>query len=269
MNNVELLAASLTYIEEHLEEDIKTEEVAGACFCSKSTLEKLFRQVNHISVHDYVIRRRMMTAARMLYQYPQRGILEIALRVGYSTNESFTRAFKQIWNCKPSEFRKGRRYSELYPRLTVPLENEDEYMRERKRVDISELYDLFKERKNCYFVCCDIKELMPINEISRKAGDLAILETMRRMENAAGEEDYVFRIGGDEFALLTCSEDIEYAREIAEKISNCNGHRFTYEESELPLTLHIGVARFEGARLRYDELFARLHSCIREIHRGI
>ena len=110
MKNMDLLATALSYMEEHLQEDIRTEDVAGACFCSKSTLEKLFRNVNHISVHDYVIRRRMMKAARMLFENPDVGVLEVALCYGYGTNEAFTRAFKQVWNCKPSEFRKGRRY---------------------------------------------------------------------------------------------------------------------------------------------------------------
>ena len=81
----------------------------------------------------------------------------------------------------------------------------------KKNVDISELYDLLKERKKCYFVCCDICHLIPINEISRKAGDLAILEAMKRISEAAGEEDVMFRIGGDEFVLLTNSGDEAYA----------------------------------------------------------
>ena len=91
-------------------------------------------------------------------------------------------------------------------------------MKERKSVDISELYDLFTERKNCYFVCCDIKHLVPINEISHKAGDLAILEEMKRMNAVAGPDDIVFRIGGDEFTLLTNSEDIDYARKLCDQI---------------------------------------------------
>ena len=268
MKNMDLLATALSYMEEHLQEDIRTEDVAGACFCSKSTLEKLFRNVNHISVHDYVIRRRMMKAARMLFENPDVGVLEVALCYGYGTNEAFTRAFKQVWNCKPSEFRKGRRYSELYPRITKPSEDEDIYIRRRKAMDISELYDLFKERKNCYFVCCDIKRLMPINDISRKAGDLAIIEAMKRMNDAAGEHDVVFRIGGDEFALLTDSEDITYAESVAEKIRMHNGEPIVFEEKEIPVALRIGTARFEGPHenVRYDELFAGLHTCIKEVY---
>jgi len=262
MNHIELLANALEYMENHLDKEISTEDVARNCFCSKSTLEKLFRCMNHITVHDYLIRRRMMKAARLMHDEPDKSLLDIALQYGYSSNESFTRAFKQIWNCKPSELRKQDRYSELFPRLRYPLETGDTYMKERRPVDISELYDLFSERKKCYFVCCDIKHLVPINEISHKAGDLAILEEMHRMNAAAGPNDIVFRIGGDEFTLLTDSEDITYAESIAEKIRACNGNPIHYENREIPLNLHIGVTKLDGKSVKYNELFTELHSAI-------
>ena len=93
MSKLELLATALEYVEQHLQEDLHTEDVAAACFCSKSTLEKLFRQINHISVRDYMTRRRMTKAARTLVEHPEMGILEVAVAYGYSSNEAFTRAF--------------------------------------------------------------------------------------------------------------------------------------------------------------------------------
>ncbi len=262
MGNMELLATALEYLETHLEEDLRTEDVAKACFCSKSTLEKLFKCVNGIGVHDYLVRRRMMKAARCLVSNPEQGILEIALQFGYSTNESFTRAFKQVWNCNPSEFRGNVRFTELFPRRILPSQNGDAYMNERMRVDISELYDLFVQRKDCYFICCDIQYLLKFNEISRKAGDLAILTELQRMTDAAGEEDVIFRIGADEFVLLTNSKNIAYAESVAEKIRLCNGQMVEYEGKELPLSLYVTVTKFEDKHIRYNELFSDLQKAI-------
>lgn len=260
--NIELLMASLEYMENHLSSDIRTEDVAAACFCSKSTLEKLFRCVNGITVHDYVIRRRMMLAARKLCCNQNIPILDIALEYGYSTHESFARAFEQIWNCKPSEFRKTK-FTELFPRLMAPLEEGDEYIMQRRHVDISELFDLFQERKDCYFICCDIKHMVPINEISRKAGDLAILEQIRRMTAASGEEDVVFRIGGDEFCILTASGERAYAERIAERITAENGTTFTYEDRQIPLSLYAAVVSVQSGA-RYEELFTGLHNALKD-----
>lgn len=264
MSRLVLLSNALEYMEEKLAENIRTEDIAKACFCSKSTLEKLFFDIHHMSVHDYLVRRRMMRGARLLFEDSQVSILEVALQVGYSSHEAFTRAFKQVWNCKPSQFRKQVRYTELFPRLFPPMEDGDAYMKSRKHVDISELYDLFIERKHCCFVCCDIKSLVPINEISPRAGDLAILESLHRMNGAAGEEDVVFRIGGDEFVLLTNSEDTAYAESVKEKILAENGKTFAYEGQEIPLSLYAVVTKPDIERIKYNDVFCKLHKAIQE-----
>lgn len=260
MKNLELLQAALAYVEDHLTDNIHTEDIARHCYCSKSTLEKLFRCVNRISVRDYIIRRRMVYAARALRENPSRNLLELAVLCGYHSNEAFGRAFKSVWNCNPSEFNRTYQFSELYPRLHVPMQEGDCYMRNRKQVDISELYDLFRERKDCYFVCADIRSLMPINEISRKAGDMAILEAMKRLSENAGEEDIVFRIGGDEFVILTNTTDAAEAEKIAERISVKNGESFCFEGQEIPLTLHLAVTTTTAKR--YSDLFTSLHLAI-------
>lgn len=265
MQNIELLMAALEYIEVHLSDEIKTEDVADSCFCSKSTLEKLFRSVHDISVREYMIRRRMMLAAKKISQNPEMSILDIAIEYGYSTHESFARAFEQIWNCKPSEFRK-KKFTELFPRLHVPPEKGDTYIMNRRHVDINGLYDLFQERKDCFFVLCDIKHMLSINEISKKAGDLAILEQMRRMTAASGEEDIVFRIGGDEFCILTASSEAVYAEQIADKIRQMNTQTFSYENQEIPLSLHVTTVSLKECQ-RYEEVFAGLHSAIDESKR--
>ena len=262
MQNIELLMLALEYIEVHLCDDIKTEDVAAFCFCSKSTLEKLFRNVHDISLHEYIVRRRMMLAAKKLSKEPRLSILDIALEYGYSTHESFARAFEQVWNCKPSEFRKLK-FTELFPRLNVPPAKGDNYIMQRRHVDINDLYDLFQKRKDCYFVVCDIKHMMPINDISRKAGDLAILEQMRRMTAAAGEEDIVFRIGGDEFCVLTANNESTYAGQIADRIRGMNGQTFFYEDQEIPLTLHVAVVSLKECS-RYEEVFSGLHNAIKD-----
>jgi AraC family transcriptional regulator len=264
MSKVELLSNALDYIENNIYEDITADDVAKACYCSKSYLQKIFRYVNYCSIKEYIIKRRLTKAARDLVEDQAVSILDIALKYCYRSPEAFSRAFKQAWQTNPSVFRKEARFTQLYPRQMVPIKNGDDYMSDRKHVDISELYDLFVDRQDCYFVCCDIKSLVPINEISYKAGDLAILEVLKRMEKVAGEDDVVFRIGGDEFVLLTNSKDIAYASNIADRILEMNGQTFAFEEKEIPLNVYAAVTRFSGGVLKYDELFTSLHSKIKE-----
>ena len=112
-----------------------------------------------MSVRDYIVRRRMTKCARALCEEPERSILDIALQYGYGSNEAFTRAFHQVWNCSPSQFRKSQQPVELFPRLMCPLETGDDYMKERKHMDITELYDLFTAHHALHVKSSRINEL--------------------------------------------------------------------------------------------------------------
>lgn len=262
MNNLQLLTEVLEYIELNIQSDIRTEDIAQHCYCSKSTIEKLFRNICHISVHDYIVRRKMVIAAKALHDKKRDSILDIALELGFHSHEVFTRTFRKVWNCSPSEYVNRYQFTNLYPKYAV-AELEGVYDM-AKKVDISELYDLFQERKECYFVCVDICQMKGINEIARKAGDLAIIETMKRLSDAAGEDDMVFRIGGDEFAILTNSEQESYASKLVEKITSNNGVEFDYLDKKIPLILYASMLKINVNRIRYSELFAKLHQTIDE-----
>ncbi len=266
MENLGLLIEALEFIEQNLASPIRTESISEHLHCSKSTIEKLFKYVNNISIRDYIIRRRMSRASRELVKNPDRSLLDIGMEYGYGSNEAFTRAFQSVWQVSPSEFRKNPSEFELFPGYRIERELlEDKKMTDRKKVDISELYDCIKERKGCFLILGDIKGLIPINEISRKAGDLAIITSMKRMEQAAGPEDIVFRIGGDEFVILTDSTDEAYAKKLCGEIVSHNDECISWDGNEIPLTLYVKAVRYEGgSALRYSDFFTMLHSEISE-----
>ncbi len=266
MENLGLLIEALDFIEKNLASPIRTESISEHLHCSKSTIEKLFKYVNNISIRDYIIRRRMSRASRDMVKNPDRSLLDIGMEYGYGSNEAFTRAFQSVWQISPSEFRKNPSEFELFPGYRIERELlEDKKMTDRKKVDISELYDCIKERKGCFLILGDIKGLIPINEVSRKAGDLAIISAMKRMEQAAGPEDIVFRIGGDEFVILTDSTDEAYAKKLCGEIVNHNDECISWDGNEIPLTLYVKAVRYEGgSALRYSDFFTMLHSEISE-----
>ncbi|MCR5059300.1 MAG: helix-turn-helix domain-containing protein [Clostridiales bacterium] len=266
MENLGLLIEALEFIEKNLASPIRTESISEHLHCSKSTIEKLFKYVNNISIRDYIIRRRMSRASRDLVKNPDRSLLDIGMEYGYGSNEAFTRAFQSVWQISPSEFRKNPSEFELFPGYRIERELlEDKKMTDRKKVDISELYDCIKERKGCFLILGDIKGLIPINEISRKAGDLAIITSLKRMEQAAGQQDVVFRIGGDEFVILTDSTDEAYAKKLCGEIVSHNDECISWDGNEIPLTLYVKAVRYEGgSALRYSDFFTMLHSEISE-----
>ena len=88
-SKAEVLIDALDYIEEHIAGDIAISEVAEYCCVSVSSLQKTFKYAFHFPVNEYVLRRRFSCAARDLLT-TEDSILDIALKYGYSTPESFT-----------------------------------------------------------------------------------------------------------------------------------------------------------------------------------
>lgn len=266
MENIQILIEALEYIDNNLTESINTEDLANHLYCSKSTIEKLFKFINNMTIRDYIIRRRMSKAAMELTSRPEKTVLEIGLQYGYGSNEAFSRAFYSIWQVLPSEFRKNPSNYELFPGYKLDRElMEEERMKDRKKIDISELYDCIKERRGCYLILGDIKHLIPINEISHKAGDLAIITAMKRMENAAGEEDIVFRIGGDEFVILTNSDDENYAKTVCEDILSHNKECIEWNNQKISLSMYVKAVRFDtNGGIKYSEFFTMLHNELSE-----
>lgn len=269
MENILLITEALNYIETNLTENIRTEDIAGCLYCSKSTIEKLFRYMTRTSIRDYIIRRRMTLAAKDIRESGCDGVestfLNLALKYGYSSNEAFTRAFKSVWHVTPTEYRCNPSKFDLFPAFKLdPDFMEEDTMSDHKKVDISELYDYVKARRNCYFVGVDIVNLIPINEISREAGDVAIITALNRLSDASGENDIVFRVGGDEFVALTSSQDVSYAESIAEKVLAHNGETFDYCGRKIPLSLYVTCYKIENQNICYSELLSQMQRAIFE-----
>ena len=219
-----------------------------------------------MTVKDYILRRRFTCAARDLLSTDD-SILDIALKYGYSNHESFTRGFAQVWMMSPNEFRKTRHFTGHTPKLSALLLSnmEDDNMK-RIKYDLTELYDVLKARKDNAYVCADIKRLMWINDnYGSKAGDAAILETMKRIDAACNEEDIFLRVGGDEFVVFTNSTDPTHAEEIAAKVRNCHD-AITVDGNEITVEIFTGTFVGFPGKVSAQNVFDEIARNIDVIH---
>ncbi len=262
LKNFYILTEALEYIENNICDEISQEDIASACYCSLSSLQKLFRYVFRFSIKEYISKRRLTHAAEELIN-TDNSIIDIALKYQYNSHEVFTRAFTKVWGKPPQAFRNKDRFTGLFPKIEVEFEyNGGKIIMARRKFDISELYDELKRRKDTYVLCFDIANLYPINEISHEAGDKAILECLRRIDENSSEEMLLFRIGGDEFALVTGLNDIEEVKKVAKKITDLNGNPIIHNSIKIPLSMYCGGVNLDYKNLNYSELFPMLSNTI-------
>ena len=255
MKDFEIFAGSLAYIEEHLGEEIRQEDIAAHCCCSVSALQKMWNYCTHGGVMRYIKRRRLTLAARELAGGA--GVLATAVKYGYGSNEAFSRAFRTAWGVLPSEFAEKRSFTGLYPRLDKDIQG-GIFM--KVKFDLTELYDRLSDKQGTYIVCFDIKNLMVINDMSRELGDEVIKNCIKRIDAALGEDMFAFRVGGDEFVAVTCSSDLAVAEAVRDKVASGNDTVVSVGEHSAKAYLHSGITLWGGTRdiyERFDEVVQR------------
>ena len=116
--NVELI---LQYIEDHLSEKLDLETIANAIHYSKFHMHRVFVDVLSMKLHEYVLRRRLSEAAKLLV-FSNKKIIEIALIAGYESQQAFTTIFTSMYKKSPNEYRKAE---DFYPlQLRIHLNNQ-------------------------------------------------------------------------------------------------------------------------------------------------
>ncbi len=120
MDNLKDLNDALEYIEEHLLEEIDLNQVDRIAGCSNYHFQRMFTYLAQISLHEYIKRRRLSLAALDCIHTNER-ILDIALKYGYQSNDSFTRAFVGFHGITPSYLRKHKIQVNSYPKLSFQL----------------------------------------------------------------------------------------------------------------------------------------------------
>jgi AraC family transcriptional regulator len=101
----------LTYIDTNLSADLSLETIAKIGFYSPFHLHRLFKSITNETLNSYVTRKRIEKAASILMHKKEVSISELVLQLGFSSNSSFTRAFKKYYQQSPSDFRKSHRNS--------------------------------------------------------------------------------------------------------------------------------------------------------------
>ena len=120
MDSLKRMNEALGYIEENLTEDIDLKEVARIALCSEYHFQKMFSFLAGVTLSEYIRRRRLTLAAFELNKSNIR-VIDAAVKYGYNSADSFTRAFQRLHGINPSEARYNGQQLKAYPRMTFQL----------------------------------------------------------------------------------------------------------------------------------------------------
>lgn len=95
----------LDYVEDHFHEEISLKGIAEIVHLNASYLSSLFKEEVEMTFIEYLTRRRLQEAKKLLIQ-TDLTVNEIAEKVGYHTAKYFIKLFKQYEKATPSSYRK-------------------------------------------------------------------------------------------------------------------------------------------------------------------
>ncbi|MBE5779367.1 MAG: helix-turn-helix domain-containing protein [Clostridiales bacterium] len=118
MNYYERIQRSIDYIEENLLEELTLERCAREAYMSLSGYHRMFLSVVGYNVKEYIRLRRLTMAAEELTR-ANHSVMDVAMKYGYESADSFSRAFKSRMGILPSRLKNASLLPEMKKLMKV------------------------------------------------------------------------------------------------------------------------------------------------------
>ena len=133
MEWMSIIGNSIQYVEDHITENITVEDIAKGVGISSFYFQKGFAMICGYSVSEYIRNRRMALAGNDLLVTDEK-IIDIALKYGYDSPDSFTKAFTRFHGVTPTSVRRGAVLLKSFAPLKIKISLEGGYLMDYKIV---------------------------------------------------------------------------------------------------------------------------------------
>lgn len=124
MNWTNRIENSIEYIEKNLTNNLDYETIAAQSFSSSYHFQRVFGILSGITLGEYIRKRRLTLAGNELTKGNVK-VIDIALKYGYESPDSFTKAFMKFHGITPSEARKPGSVLRSFARLSLDFEQKE------------------------------------------------------------------------------------------------------------------------------------------------
>ncbi len=111
---------AIDYIEDHITEELDYEQIAKESFYSPFHFQRVFSILCGYTLGEYIRNRRLTLAGAELANSKTK-VIDVALKYGYDTPESFTKAFQKFHGIAPSQARSNGTILKSFSRLSIKI----------------------------------------------------------------------------------------------------------------------------------------------------
>jgi len=124
---------AIGFIEDRLTDELRMEDIAHSANSSSANFQRIFSIVTGMTVGDYIRSRRLTLAGKELAESDAK-VLDVALKYGYETAESFTKAFTRFHGMTPSAAKRQASGLLFFAPLSVNIDVRGGFIMKRKLI---------------------------------------------------------------------------------------------------------------------------------------
>lgn len=183
MDWLQRMNGAIRYIEDHLTEEIKYEELSKIFCCSIYNFQRMFSFLTDVPLSEYIRRRRLTQAAYEL-RNSRIKVIDLAYKYGYESPDAFTRAFQNMHGITPTSARDLGVKLKAFPRMSFHIsikgdaemnyriEEKKSFLVFGKRTKASGISGQNNDMVSAFWDECDKNGIIEkIDELARMDGD--------------------------------------------------------------------------------------------------
>ncbi|WBW97452.1 AraC family transcriptional regulator [Oceanirhabdus sp. W0125-5] len=164
MDYLNSIYKAMQFIHNNYDENILVGDISDHVYLSPSYFSKVFRVLTGYTVKEYVNRYRLYRAATLLKETDKR-IISIAFETGFSSQQSFTKKFVQLYRNPPARFRRINPIIDPFPPKNL-------FMERGITMDLKQSFDSVQFVTKESFLVVGIETDIDYNRGTNNIGDL-------------------------------------------------------------------------------------------------
>lgn len=224
MEWMDVIRNSIEYIEEHITDNITAEDVASNVYVSSFYFQRGFNMLCGYTVSEYIRNRRLALAAGELATTDIK-VIDAALKYGYESPDSFTKAFTRFHGVSPTMVRKNDVMIKTFAPLKIEISLKGGYLMNYK-IEKKESFTVIAAAKTFSYEGC--KEEIPLfwKEHYEKGNGKYICGTYGiNIDQSMGNEEFEYLIADVYDPTVEVPEDLEIRTipELTWAVFSCDG----------------------------------------------
>lgn len=127
------MQSAIGFIEDRLADELDLEDIARSANSSSANFQRIFTVVTGMTVGDYIRARRLSLAGKELAESGGK-VIDTAIKYGFDTAESFTKAFTRFHGVTPSAAKRQKAGLQYFAALSINVEVRGGFTMQRKLI---------------------------------------------------------------------------------------------------------------------------------------